>query len=80
MNKIQPPVSPTAMAKKLGQVLAVKGIRSFLHVRVMKSTSQALCTVSPLPTLTLIYLILNLAIVYSYIKEPGNLHLEQEHL
>jgi len=36
---------------------------SLLHVRVTKSTSSALCIVSPLSTLTLIYLTPNLAIV-----------------
>jgi len=44
----------------------------FLHVRVTKSTLSALCIVSPLSTLTVIYLTPNLAIVYPYMKKEPN--------
>ena len=54
MNKIQPPVSPAVMAKKLGQVPAVKGIQSFLHVSheiYIVTTMHCLSIVYPNPNL-----------------------------
>ena len=52
-----------------------EGTLTILHVIVTKSTSSALCIVSPFSTLTLIYLTPNLAIVFSYMKKEPKISL-----